>query len=220
MIGKTIIGLSAASMLLASAASAQTMATAATDLHLRAGPGPNYPIKTVIAASDEVTVEGCLDETNWCEVSYNGEQGWAFGDYLAADMGGEAVAVYPNRTELQTGTVVYEEKPDDEGALALGAIGATAGALAIGGPAAAVVGGIIGAASGKVLQPTEKTVTYIEQNPVEPVFVNGELIVGATVPTEVQSYQVPESDYQYVNLNGRYVLIQPDNREITYIADF
>lgn len=220
MFAKTLVGLSAASILLAGTASAATMASAATDLHLRAGPGPNYQILDVIGANDQVTVDGCLEETNWCEVSYDGQEGWAYGDYLAADLSGKTVAVYPNRAELQTGTVVYEKQENDDGILALGAIGATIGALAVGGPAAAVVGGIIGSTTGAVITPDEKTVAYIEQNPVEPVFVNGELIVGATVPGEVQSFQVPTGEYQYVNLNGRYVLIEPASREIVYIADF
>lgn len=220
MFTKSVIGLSAASLLLASTAHAATMASAATDLNLRAGPGPNYEIKGVIDAQDEVTVIGCLDETNWCEVDYDGQQGWAYGDYLATQLEGEAVALYPNRAAVETEVVTYDETAHEEGAAALGTMGAVLGAVAVGGPAAAVVGGIIGSAAGVAVSPEEKTVTYIREHPVEPVFVNGELVEGATVPVEVESYQVPESDYEYINLNGRYVLIAPESREITYIADF
>ncbi len=220
MFTKTVFGLSAASLLLASSASAATMATASTDLHLRAGPGPNYEIQGVIDGEDEVTVIGCLDESNWCEVDYNGQQGWAYGDYLATQLEGEAVALYPNREAVETKVVTYDETAHEEGAAVLGGMGAAVGALAVGGPAAAVVGGIIGSAAGVAVSPEEKTVTYIRENPVEPVFVRGELVEGAQVPGEVASYQVPESDYQYVNLNGRYVLIEPETREITWIADF
>ncbi len=220
MFAKTLIGATAATALLAGTASAASTATAATDLHLRAGPGPDYRIETVIAAKDQVTVDGCLEQSNWCKVSYDGQQGWAYGDYLAADLSGELVPVYPNRAELQTGTVVYEKTKDDDGALALGAMGATAGALVVGGPAAAIVGGIIGSATGAAITPEETTIAYIRENPVDPVIVNGELIVGAQVPGELEVYQVPSSDFGYVNLNGRYVLIEPDSREIAYIADF
>ncbi|MAQ86325.1 DUF1236 domain-containing protein [Psychromarinibacter halotolerans] len=220
MFNKAILGVSATAMMIATGASAQTMATAATDLNLRAGPGPNYAINNVIDAEADVTVLGCLEASNWCEVSYNGEQGWAYGDYLATQLDGEYVAVYPNMQATETTVVTYDETAREEGALALGSIGAGVGALAIGGPAAIVGGLIVGAATGATLSPEEKTVTYIQQNPVEPVFVNGEVVMGATVPGEVTAYQVPDADYEYINLNGRYVLVQPDSREIVYIADF
>jgi uncharacterized protein YraI len=220
MSSKTLIGLSAASMLFATTASAATMASAVTDLNLRAGPGPNYQIVDVIDANGEVTLEGCLEQANWCQVSWNGQQGWAYGEYLTTQLNGNVVAVYPNRTELETATVTYDTESEEAGALALGSIGAAAGALAVGGPAAAVAGAIIGAGAGAAITPEETTITYVRENPVEPVFVNGELITGAVVPQEVQVYQVPDAPYSYVNLNGRYVFVDPGTREITYIADF
>lgn len=219
MLAKTILGLSAATMI-ATSASAQTMATASTDLHLRAGPGPNYKIIDVIDAEGEVTLHGCLEEANWCEVDYAGQTGWAYGDYLATSLDGDVVAVYPNRTRIETRTVTFNKNAEEQGVLALGSMGAAAGALIVGGPAAIVAGAILGGATGAAVAPEEETVTYIRENPVEPVFVRGELIVGAGVPETVQVYQVPGSDLSYVNLNGRYVLVESDSRQIAYIADF
>lgn len=220
MFRKTIACGVTAATLLATTASASTMASAVTDLNLRAGPGPNFAILDVIPARGTVTVEGCLADSNWCRVDHAGTAGWAYGDYLGAEVSGEVIALYPNREVIEVETVVYEA-PDgnEEGALALGTIGAAAGALAVGGPAAAIVGGIIGSAAGAAL-PEEQQIAYVQSNPVEPVFVHGELIRGAVVPQEVTVYEVPDSSYVYTNLNGRYVMLDKDSREIRFIADF
>ena len=57
-----------------------TTATAAAELNLRAGPGPDMEIIDVIPADGEVTVEGCLESANWCRVTLDGTTGWAYGD--------------------------------------------------------------------------------------------------------------------------------------------
>lgn len=65
-------------------ASAQSEASAYTDLNLRAGPGPMYEIIGVIPADMVVSVAGCLEESSGCEVTYDGMTGWALVDYLVA----------------------------------------------------------------------------------------------------------------------------------------
>ncbi len=214
---KKVVGLSLAGMMLASTALAETTATASTDLNLRAGPGPNYKIVDVIAANDATMVEGCLAESNWCKVDYNGTAGWAYGDYLTVQNNGEVVALYPNREVVEVSTVTYENDDEAEAALTLGAMGAAAGALIVGGPAAIAAGAALGMAGGAAIEPDTTVTTYISSNPVEPVFVNGEVVVGAGIPDTVTLYDVPESEYRYVNLNGQYVLVEPEDRRIVYI---
>ncbi len=50
-----------AALTVAGAASAQTMATVATDLNVRSGPGVQHGVIGAIGAGDEVTVLGCID---------------------------------------------------------------------------------------------------------------------------------------------------------------
>ncbi len=63
---RTLPALAAAALLAASPAVAQVAATAATDLNLRAGPGPEQEIVGLIPLGGAVTVEGCLDDASWC----------------------------------------------------------------------------------------------------------------------------------------------------------
>jgi uncharacterized protein YraI len=51
------------------------------NLHLRAGPGTRYPIRTVIPAGAEIDVHSCGHM--WCYMSWAGHQGYVNHDYLA-----------------------------------------------------------------------------------------------------------------------------------------
>lgn len=212
-----ILALGTAGFLLAGTAYAETAVTVATDLNLRSGPGPNYQILAVMPASSSASVIGCLAETSWCKVAFEGQTGWAAGDYLAAKLGEETVLVYQNRADVQIETVtVSNDEQEAMNATALGTLGLAIGAI-VGGPLAIAVGGIAGVATGEAVTPDEKVVTFVTSNPVEPVFLNGEIVVGAGIPDGVEFFQVPESEFAYMNLNGQYVLVQPTDRKIVYI---
>lgn len=62
-------------------ASAQNAMTT-TDLNLRAGPSTDFPVVDVIPGNAEVTVHGCIEDFNWCDTSFDGIRGWAYGSYL------------------------------------------------------------------------------------------------------------------------------------------
>lgn len=204
----------------AGTASAAVEATAATDLNLRAGPGSQYVIDGVIAADDTVTVEGCEEESNWCKVSYNGKTGWAYGDYLTATTeADETVAVDAPDANLQLGPVIYQETSDTTGRsiIAGGGTGAAAGAL-IAGPVGAAVGAAIGGTMGGLADPGKQVVTYVVDNPVDPVFLQGEAVVGAKVPQDVTLVNVPDSEFSYLYLNGQPVVIDTESRQIVRIV--
>ncbi|WBU60813.1 DUF1236 domain-containing protein [Paracoccus albus] len=219
---RNLLGMTAvASMALAGSAFAQTMATAGTDLNMRAGPGVQHEVTGVIAGGDEVTVNGCIESANWCEVVYNDMTGWAYGDYIAAKVGEEFLPIYPNREEVNV-TVIeapeIDEAEQGQNAAVGGATGAAMGAL-IAGPLGAIVGATAGTAAGATAtEPTQEVTTYIEANPQEPVILDGEVVVGAGVPEEVTLYEVPDApEYRYVTINGQQVLVNPENRQIIYI---
>ena len=208
--------LGSALTLAAAPALAETMATASTDLNYRAGPGPGFEVLGVIPAESEVTVMACVDATNWCQIEVDGTAGYAYGTYLVASedtmpLRGEST------TAVQVETIVYEpETSDSEAALALGAIGAAAGYV-LGGPVAIAAGLSAGLLGGPLTNPDGEVMTYITANPVEPLYAEGEVVVGATLPEGVTLYETPSDEVRYVNLNGQYVLVEPTERQIVYI---
>lgn len=220
---RNLLGMTAAaSMAFAGAAFAETAATAGTDLNMRAGPGVQHEVTGTIKGGDDLTVNGCIESANWCEVVYQDMTGWAYGDYLAAKVGEEFKPIYPNRQEI--GVTVIEapagiDKAEQGQNAAVGAVtGAAMGAL-IAGPLGAIAGATAGTAAGAAAtEPTTEVTTYIDANPQEPVYLDGEVVIGAGVPEEVTLYEVPDApDYRYVTINGQRVLVNPENRQIVYI---
>jgi uncharacterized protein YraI len=210
-----------ATFALSGAAFAQTMATAGTDLNIRSGPGVQHEVTGSIRNGDEVSVNGCIDSVNWCEVVYNGQTGWAYGDYLTTQVGEEIQPLYPNRQEVG---VTIIEAPAQEGGngqdAAVGSVtGAAMGAL-VGGPIGAVAGAALGGAAGSAAapEPAPEIRTYITNNTVDPVILEGEVVVGAGVPENVPLYDVTDyPDYRYATINGQNVLVDPTSRQIVYI---
>ena len=200
----------AAGLLLSTSAYAALNATATTDLNMRQGPGPQYPVVGVIDANATAAVSGCLPDRNWCQVSYNGVQGWAYGTYLAARTGAQTQVV----AQLPANEVPVVQY--DAGATTGAVTGAVAGAL-IGGPVGAVIGGVVGANAGAAITPPAEVGTYVTQNEVSPVYLSGEVVVGAGIPQNIQLQPVPDYQYQYAYVNGQPVLVDPSNRRIVYV---
>ena len=181
----------------ATAAYAETSATAVTDLNLRAGPGPQQSIVGVIPAEAAVNVHGCLAENAWCKVSFDGVEGWAYGDYLSASLEGEQLMIAPNRDQIEVSTVTYEDVGSEEVVVS----GAMASGVAVGAG-----------------DPGEDTIIYVRDNPVEPVYLDGEVVTGVQLPEVVTLTTVPTSDYQYAYVNGVPVVVDPAERRVVYIV--
>lgn len=213
---KMTLGAALAVTLLSSAAYAQTNASAWTDLNLRTGPGPQFEIIGVIPASGEVMIEGCLEAASWCKITHDGTNGWASGDYLTTMVEEKRVAIYPNRDTVSVETVVYSDT-SAENTAAGGATGAIAGAL-IGGPVGAVIGGIVGAGAGAAVDPGPTVTSYVQKNPRDVIYLDGEVVVGAGVPETVTLSEVPDSAYSYAYINGVPVIIEREERRIVRIV--
>lgn len=189
---------------------------AVTDLNLRAGPGPQHEISSVIAADGAVDLHGCLEESNWCKVTYNGTEGWAYGEYLTGTVTDKFVPVVSKESPVTVGTVTYDavgETDEEMGALG----GAITGGL-IAGPAGVLAGALAGAAAGEAAVPDERVVSYVRTNAVEPVYVQGEVVTGVIVPQQVQLAEIPESEYRYAYLNGLPVLVETKNRTVVHVV--
>ena len=200
-----------------------TDASAVTDLNIRSGPGPQYDVVGVIPGGDATMLDGCLEAGAWCKVMYGEIEGWSYAPYLAVNVD-EQVVVVPERPQtVEISTVTYENTEATEDNQRVGsAAGATIGALAayaVGGPVGGVIaGGILGGAAGSAaVEPSTETITYIETNPVETVYLDGEVAVGAGVPQDITTYEVPQAEYRYLNVNGQTVLVDAETNAIVRV---
>lgn len=207
--------LAATAILLALAGPAAALtATATTDLNMRTGPGPEFPVNGVIAATGEVNVEGCIANSSWCKVSYDGQQGWASSSYLTTQQDQQAVVVYDNSERLQIPSVVFEvpigerkvERIDDKTTIHY-----DAPKILVAPSAVATAGALV------QVTPQPQELTYIQSNPVSPVYLDGQVVVGAGVPQNVQVYEVPDAQYRYLNVNDQVVLVEPESRRILQV---
>jgi len=205
---------------LGGAAHAQTQVQATTNLNVRSGPGPNHPVIGVLNAGQAATLNGCLANSKWCSIAEAGGEGWVYSDYLAGDFGGQQV-VLTNRPADAVKVVEAPANMGGEGALVGATTGAIAGAI-VGGPIGAVVGAgagtVIGGGVGTGIQPPDTVRTYISSNRAEPVYLEGEVVEGATLPDTVVFREVPDYQYRYVNVNGQDVLVDPGTRQVVYIV--
>ena len=51
-------------------------------MNLRAGPDISYPAVDTIPAGEPVSVQGCTDGYEWCDVIWGQERGWVAGNYI------------------------------------------------------------------------------------------------------------------------------------------
>lgn len=214
-LAKTILATTAGLLMTGTALAQTATATATTDLNIRSGPGPQFETVGVIASGDSATVTGCVADSMWCEIDYDGTMGYAYSDYLtvAAQAQGEPIVLTERPPEL---VGVAEPSTTANSTVTGAAGGAIAGAL-IGGPVGAAIGAGLGATAGVVVDPPESARTYVTSNPMEPVYLEGEVVVGAQVPDTVTAEAIPDYEYDYVYINGQPVLIDPASREIVYV---
>jgi uncharacterized protein YraI len=188
---------------LSSAASAAITASAIIPLNVRSGPGPQYPVIGAIPLNGKATIIGCIQGSLWCQVSIGGKQAWAYSKYLTATLSGRALALSESLTQIPAAT--YQAPV------------ATVGSAA---PQPVVTGTLIdrpAAAAPLVLTPPATVHDYVAGHPVQPVYLNGEIVVGAGLPPNVALAPVPGYQYQYAYVNGVPVLVEPQTREVTYV---
>ena len=183
-------------------ASAATLATATTSLNIRTGPGPEYPVIGAIPDKGQATVTGCIQGSLWCQVTYNGKQGWADSQYMMGNAGGQAVVV------SQTVPVLSFDPP----AATVGTTTVVATPTIRGNFIAPVAGAPL-----EIAPPPATVQTYVTQNPVTPVYLNGEVVEGVGLPEDVVLTRVPDYQYSYAYVNGVPVLVEPGTRRVTYI---
>lgn len=60
------------------------------------------------------------------------------------------------------------------------------------------------------------TITYVESNPVDPIVLEGSIEEGYVVPDTVELYEVPESRYSYIYVDGQPVLVESGSRTVVW----
>ena len=187
---------------LSAPASAEIVASATTPLNIRSGPGPQYSIIGAIPDRAQATVTGCIQGSLWCQVSYNGRQGWAYSQYLTATLSGRSFAVAESVHGMPA--VTYQAPVETVGSAV---------------PVPAIAGTLIAPPAGPpfALNPPPAVGSYVVSHPVAPVYLNGEVVEGVGLPEDVALAPVPEYDYQYAYINNQPVLVQPSTRRVEYI---
>ncbi|MBB5534982.1 DUF1236 domain-containing protein [Rhizobium giardinii] len=181
-------------------AKAAMLATTATDLTVYSGPGTEYPSVGIATRGSSAALDGCLDGENWCRIDVNGMRGWVFAQELTVDYNGAPVIVQERRVDLGVPIVRHEQT----------------GSIA--GPADPAPGDEMIGEVGTIVPPPE-VITYIDRTPMGPVAYDGEIVVGATLPSDVMISAVPNYRYSYVRINDRPILVDPQSRRIVYVYE-
>ena len=218
MFPKTLL---AATALVAFGATANAFETTTTgEFTIYAGPMEEAPTLGIVPTDAQMTINGCLAKQDWCEVSYGELKGWAKTDVFKVMDNGQAVEISGIGPKVQTITYV-EGDSQTQGAAALSGVaaGAAAGAT-VGGPVGGLVGALIGGvALGEATRPNVETITYVTENPVTPVMIEGELVAGAVLPEAAPIVLVPGTEYGYLYIDKTPVIVSPTTRQILYVVE-
>ena len=199
-------------------------ARAGAEIAARATPSEFAPAVGVLELNQPVMIEGCLEDVSWCQISFDGQTAWASAEYLYVEEDAQPVALInrPGTLSLSTVTVPDEDATQAEQNTAA-AVGATLGSLiayAAGGPAGGIIAsGMLGTAVGAAsVEPSEETLVFVSENPVETIYLEGEVAVGAGVPAEVPLYDVPtQPEFRYLTVNNQTVLVDAETATIVRV---
>jgi len=152
----------------------------------------------VLAAGQSATLNGCIENSKWCTIAEAGGQGWVYSDYVTADFGGSRVVLTQRRSSV---TVV--SPPEDIGNYSTD----YTGAIVAGEPV-----------EDAFPPPPAEIRTYVDTHRLDPVYLDGEVVTGATLPDTVELREIPDYNYRYVYVNGQPALIDPQTRRIMYVV--
>jgi len=202
----TIFVAAIAAAALSAPAAAATLAAATTPLNIRSGPGPQYSVVGAIPTNGRATIIGCIQGSLWCQVSFNGRQGWAYSQYLTARLSGRSLIVAEHLNDI--GPAVTYRAPLETVGSAVAAPVVTGTLVA---PPPATNEPLV------ITPPPAAVGSYIVSHPVSPVYLNGEVVEGVGLPEDVALAPIPGSQYDYAYVNNVPVLVEPTTRRVEYL---
>jgi uncharacterized protein YraI len=213
-----------ASAAMLSAAQAQTIGTATTDLNVRSGPDPQFPVIGMIRENRRATVLGCIEGSRWCQVDIRGRTGWAYSQYMTLRAGDGRIVVREPANVASLPTVTYDAMGYREPTYRAD-VAPTAAAIfnnsvvGYGGPGAGAIGAPRPATYNNfALTPPPPAIgQYVAANSTNSFYYSGDVVVGASLPQTVVLNNVPDYRYQYVYVNDTPVLVDPATRQIVYV---
>lgn len=81
-----------AAVIVAAPANAATRGYATDRLEVKAGPDYDYPTVTYVRSGSPLSINGCLRDWSWCDVSTPRGRGWVVGDDIQAEREGRRIA--------------------------------------------------------------------------------------------------------------------------------
>ena len=172
-------------------------------LNVRSGTGFQFPVVNQIGANVLAQITGCVSDYSWCSVALpDGTTGWASAPYLVTKATTPPQNLQVAGASLNIPVVVPTNTGSD--VVATPPVGAMIGVPHTVGLIEPIV-------------PPPQVITYVTRQTVAPVIVNGEVMVGAVLPTAAPAYDIPASVYDYSYINGQRVLIEPTARKIVYV---
>jgi uncharacterized protein YraI len=188
--------------LVAGPASALTAYSPTGHLNVRSGPGFQYPVVGQMQPNVPAAVSGCIADYTWCGVAVGGLTGWASAEYLVTKAGSKLTNLQVAGAELGIPVVAPAGVASVVATPPVGAMVAVPASVGLVEPIA----------------PAPEVISYVTQQVVQPVLVDGEVMVGAALPAAVPVYPIPASPYVYSYVNGQRVLVEPSVRKIVYVV--
>lgn len=73
-------------------------------------------------------------------------------------------------------------------------------------------------AAGGFFEPEPRARTYVMEHPVDPIYLDGEIVVGERLPGDIEYIEIPDYEYRYVYVNEEAVLVDPATGRIVHIV--
>lgn len=86
---------------------AQQLAYVSKEVNLRAGPSSDYPVVAILGAGVTITVEGCMSDYRWCDVSIGPNRGWLYAGNIVYPYQGANVPLLTYGPAIGIGVVAF-----------------------------------------------------------------------------------------------------------------
>ena len=88
-------------------AQAQQLAYVTKEVNLRAGPSSDFPVVAILGAGVTITVEGCMSDYRWCDVSVGPNRGWLYAGNIVYPYQGATVPLLTYGSAIGIGVIAF-----------------------------------------------------------------------------------------------------------------